>query len=46
MPKTGETVIIEKFRFTVLRADERQVRLLKVERVAELAPTDDKENQK
>ena len=46
MPKTGETVIIEKFRFTVLRADERQVRLLKVERVAEASPVDEKENAK
>ena len=33
MPKIGETVVIEGFRFTVLRADERQVRLLKVEKV-------------
>ena len=33
MPKIGETVVIEGFRFTVLRADERQVRLLKVEKL-------------
>ena len=33
MPKTGEIVVIGDFRFTVLRADERQVRLLKVERL-------------
>jgi len=33
MPKVGETIVIENFRFTVLRADERQVRLLKVEKV-------------
>ncbi len=33
MPKVGETIVIEGFRFTVLRADERQVRLLKVEKV-------------
>ena len=39
-------MIIEKFRFTVLRADERQVRLLKVERVAEASPVDEKENAK
>lgn len=37
MPKIGETVVIEGFRFTVLRADERQVRLLKVEKL----PTQD-----
>ena len=46
MPKIGETVVIEGFRFTVLRADERQVRLLKVERVAEASPVDEKENAK
>ena len=33
MPKVGETIGIEGLRFTVLRADERQVRLLKVEKV-------------
>lgn len=43
MPKTGEIVMIENFRFTVLRADERQVRLLKVERVSpEEAPAQEK----
>ena len=44
MPKTGETVVIENFRFTVLRADERQVRLLKVEKVESAAP--EKESKK
>ena len=38
MPKIGETVVIEGFRFTVLRADERQVRLLKVEKLPTTDP--------
>ena len=49
MPKTGESVVIGAFRFTVLRADERQVRLLKVERVTpleELIHIDEKVGQK
>ena len=33
MPKSGEVVLIDDFRFTVLRADERHVSLLKVERL-------------
>ena len=33
MPKSGEVILIDGFRFTVLRADERHVSLLKVERL-------------
>lgn len=49
MPKKSESVEIGDFRFTVLRADERQVRLLKVERLtpAEIeAKNDEKVGQK
>ncbi len=35
MPTNGEMIEIEAFRFTILRADERRVRLLKVERLTE-----------
>lgn len=34
LPKNGESIVIENFRFTVLRADSRRLHLLKVERVA------------
>lgn len=34
LPKSGESIVIENFRFTVLRADSRRLHLLKVERVA------------
>jgi len=38
LPKRGEKVVLEGFRFTVIRADSRRVRLLSVERLQE-APT-------
>ena len=44
MPKAGEIVTIGEFRFTVLRADERKIRLLKLERL-ENNPTTQKESQ-
>lgn len=34
LPKNGETIVIDSFLFTVLRADSRRLHLLKVERVA------------
>lgn len=33
MPKNGESVIIDHYRFTVLRADSRRLHLLKVEKI-------------
>ena len=33
LPKNGESIVIDNFRFTVLRADSRRLHLLKVERV-------------
>lgn len=33
LPKSGESIVIENFRFTVLRADSRRLHLLKVERI-------------
>ncbi len=33
LPKNGETILIDHFRFTVIRADSRRLHLLKVERV-------------
>lgn len=45
MPKKAESVEIGDFRFTVLRADERQVRLLKVERLTS-AEIEDSKNEK
>ena len=34
LPKNGETIVIDSFLFTVLRADSRRLHLLKVERIA------------
>lgn len=33
LPKNGESIVIDNFRFTVLRADSRRLHLLKVEKV-------------
>lgn len=33
LPKNGESIIIEDFNFTVMRADSRRLHLLKVERI-------------
>jgi magnesium and cobalt transporter len=38
LPKRGETVTFEGFRFTVLRADSRKIHSLMVERLAPLTP--------
>ena len=38
LPTRGEAVVLDGFRFTVVRADSRRVRLLNVERIAAPAP--------
>ena len=40
LPSRGESVVVDAFRFTVVRADSRRVRLLNVERVSETALED------
>ena len=37
LPGRGESVVVDGFRFTVVRADSRKVRLLQVEQVADPA---------
>ncbi len=43
LPKRGEEVIIDRFRFKVLRADNRRVHLLQVTELDEQRPADDGE---